>query len=157
MTGWQWFWALVGLVVYLIVLILLYYSAPFEALFTLVVNGLGYTNVVFWAAVVVGIAGFCGYHWRAYRVHVARQRQVESMVLSSLKGSTFTAILLSGGATLQAVQILCVWLLDTGALDGEFGRRLGAVVALAIMTAVFCVMFWLLGVVRPAGGAARAE
>ena len=157
MTGWQWFWALVGLVVYLIVLILLFYSAPFEALFTLVVNGLGYTNVVFWAAVVVGIAGFCGYHWRAYRVHVARQRQVESMVLSSLKGSTFTAILLSGGATLQAVQILCVWLLDTGALDGEFGRRLGAVVALAIMTAVFCVMFWLLGVVRPAGGAARAE
>ena len=157
MTGWQWFWALVGLVVYLIVLILLYYSAPFEAFFTLVVNGLGYGNVIFWAAVVVGIAGFCGYHWRAYRVHVARQRQVESMVLSSLKGSTFTAILLSAGATLQAVQILCARLLDTGALDGGFGRRLGAVAALAIMTAIFCVMFWLLGVVRPGGEAARAE
>lgn len=156
MTGWQWFWALVGLVVYLIVLILLYYSAPFEALFTLVVNGLGYANVIFWATVVVGIVGFCGYHWRAYRVHVARQRQVESMVLSSLKGSTFTAILLSGGATLQAVQILCAYLLDAAALDGGFGRRLGAVAALAVMTAVFCVMFWLLGIVRPAG-AARAE
>ncbi len=155
MTGWQWFWALVGLVIYLIVLILLYYSAPFEALFHLVVNGLGYANVIFWAAVIVGIAGFCGYHWRAYRVHVARQRQVESMVLSSLRGSTFTAILLSGGATLQAVQILCAYLLDVAALDGEFGRRLGAVVALALMTAVFCVMFWLLRIVRPAGSAAR--
>ena len=80
MTGWQWFWALVGLIIYLIVLILLYYSAPFEALFNLVVNGLSYANVIFWAAVIVGIVGFCGYHWRAYRVHVARQRQVESMV-----------------------------------------------------------------------------
>lgn len=155
MTGWQWFWALVGLVIYLIVLILLYYSAPFEALFHLVVNGLGYANVIFWAAVIVGIAGFCGYHWRAYRVHVARRRQVESMVLSSLRGSTFTAILLSGGATLQAVQILCAYLLDVAALDGEFGRRLGAVVALALMTAVFCVMFWLLRIVRPAGGGAQ--
>ena len=155
MTGWQWFWAFVGLVVYLIVLILLYYSAPFEALFTLVVNGLSYANVIFWAAVVVGIAGFCGYHWRAYRVHVGRRREVESMVLSSLEGSTFTAILLSGGATLQAVQILCAYLLDTGALDGGFGRRLGAVVALAIMTAVFCVMFWLLRIVRSNG--ARGE
>ena len=154
MTGWQWFWALVGLVIYLIVLILLYFSAPFEALFNIVVNGLSYTNVIFWATVVVGIAGFCGYHWRAYRVHVARRRQVESMVLSSLRGSTFTAILLSSGATLQAVQVLCAYLLDVGALDGEFGRRLGAVVALAIMTAVFCVLFWLLKVVRQTGGAA---
>ena len=77
------------------------------------------------------------------------------MVLSSLRGLTFTAILLSGGATLQAVQILCAYLLDVGALDGEFGRRLGAVVALAIMTAVFCVLFWLLKVVRTAGGTAQ--
>lgn len=153
MTGWQWFWALVGLIVYLIVLILLYYSAPFEALFTIVVNGLSYANVIFWAAVVVGIVGFCGYHWRAYRVHVARRQQVESMVLSSLRGSTFTAVLLSGGATLQAVQILCAYLLATGSLDAGFGRRLGAVVALALMTAVFCVMFWLLKVLRPAGAA----
>lgn len=149
MTGWQWFWALVGLVIYLIVLILLYFSAPFEALFNIVVNGLSYANVIFWAAVVVGIVGFCGYHWRAYRVHVARQRQVESMVLSSLRGSTFTAILLSGGATLQALQILCVYLLSEGHLvDGEFGKRLGAVVALVVLTALFCVIFWLLKIIR---------
>ena len=48
------------------------------------------------------------------------------MVSSSLRGSTFTAIFLSG-ATLQSVQILCVYLLKEGyALDGEFGKRLGA-------------------------------
>ena len=52
------------------------------------------------------------------------------------------------------MQILCAYLLDVGALDGEFGRRLGAVVALAIMTAVFCVLFWLLKIVRQAGGTA---
>ncbi len=45
-------------------------------------------------------------HWHAYQVHIVQQRSVESMVLTSLRGSTFTAILLSGGATLQAVQNL---------------------------------------------------
>ena len=43
----------------------------------------------------LGIAGFCGYHWRAYRSHIVEQRSVEGMVLTSLRGSTFIAILFS--------------------------------------------------------------
>ena len=74
---------------------------------------------------------------------------MESMVLSSLKGSTFTAILLSAGATLQAVQILCVYLLRSEQiLDAEFGERLAAVAALVVLTGIFCIIFWLLKVVR---------
>ncbi len=149
MTVWQWFWTLVGFIIFIIVLIFLYFSATFKDLFTLVINGLGFDNAIFWVALIIGIVGFCVYHWHAYRVHIVRQHSIESMVLSSLRGSTFTAILLSGGAALQAVQILCVYLLQEGySLDAEFGKRLAAVVALVILTGVFCIIFWLLKIIR---------
>jgi hypothetical protein len=102
-------------------------------------------------SLIIAIIGFCVYHWHAYRVHIVQQHSIESMVLSSLQGSTFTAILLSGGATLQAVQILCVYLLiDAYALDAGFGQRLAAVLGLVILTGVFCIIFWLLRVIRSA-------
>ena len=149
MSGWQWFWTVVGFIAFIIVLLFLYYYAPFEQLFVLVLNGISFSNVIFWVALIVGIVGFCVFHWHAYRLHVARQHSVDVMVLSSLRGSTFAAILLSGGATLQALQILCVYLLGDGYLvDAEFGKRLGAVVALVVLTALFCVIFWLLKIIR---------
>ncbi len=158
MTGWQWFWTLVGLVIYLIVLIFLYFYQPFETLFEIVVYGLSYSNAIFWTALVIGIVGFCIYHWRAYRLHIVQQRSVEAMVLSSLRGSTYVAILLTGGAALQALQILCVYLLDPArGLDADFGKRLVAIVALILLTGLFCIIFWLLRVIKTAGSAARAS
>jgi hypothetical protein len=154
MSGWRWFWALVGYVAYIIVLIFLYFYEPFERLFTLVVNGLGYDNAIFWAAMIVGIIGFCGYHWRAYRIWIVQRHSIDGMVLASLRGSTFVAVLFSAGAALQSVQILCVYLLQNGyTLGSEFGSRLGAVLALTILTGVFCIIFWLLKVVRSAPAA----
>ena len=154
MTGWQWFWTLVGFIVYVLVLIFLYYYQPFEDLFVRVLTGISFSNAIFWAALLVAIVGFCAYHWYAYRVHIVRQHSIESMVLASLRGSTFIAIVLSGGAALQAVQILCVYLLQDGyTLDGEFGRPLGAVVALVILTGIFGIIFWLLKVIRTARSA----
>ena len=102
-------------------------------------------------AVIIAIIGFCAYHWRAYRVHLAQSHGFEAMVLTSLRGSAFAAILLSAGAALQSVQILCVYLLGADyALDAEFGSRLAAVVAMVILTGAFCIAFWLLKLVRPA-------
>ena len=58
----------------------------------------------------------------------------------------------TSSSALQAVQILCVYLLAPGySLDEAFGKRLAAVLALVILTGVFCVIFWLLKVMRPAG------
>ncbi len=151
MTVWQWFWTLVGFIVFIIVLIFLYFSATFKDLFTLVINGLGFDNAIFWVALIIGIIGFCIYHWHAYRVHIVRQHSIESMVLSSLRGSTFTAILLSGGASLQAVQILCVYLVrEEVILGAELGKRVTAVLALVALTGIFCIIFWLLKLVRSA-------
>ena len=106
MLGWRWFWALVGYVAYIVVLIFLYFYKPFEDLFTLVVNGAGYDNAIFWAAMIVGIIGFCAYHWRAYRIYIVQRHSIDGMVLASLRGSTFVAVLLCAGAALQSVQSL---------------------------------------------------
>ncbi len=160
MTSWQWFWTLVGFLIYIVVLIFLYFYQPFEDLFNIVVLGLTYDNAIFWFALIIGIVGFCAFHWRAYRLHIVQQHNVESMVLSSLRGSTFVAILLCSGATLQALQILCVYLLEPGrALGAEFGSRLGAVAAMVVLTALFCILFWLLKVIgkgKPDGRLDRA-
>jgi hypothetical protein len=151
MSGWQWFWTLVGFLVYIIVLIFLYFYKPFEELFNFVVRDTTFDNVIFWAALIAGIVGFCGYHWRAYRIHIVQQRNVEAMVASSLRGSTFAAILLSGGAALQAVQSLCVYLVRQEVVIGaELGKRIAAVLALIVLTGVFCIIFWLLKVMRSA-------
>ena len=150
MTGWQWFWTLVGFLLLILVLIFLYFFQPFEDLFTLVLNGVSYNNAIFWVALIIGIIGFCTFHWHAYKVHIVQQRSVESMVLTSLRGSTFTAILLSGGATLQSVQNLCVVLRQNSyGFDSNFGKRIAAIMALVVITGVFCVIFWLLKLMRP--------
>ena len=151
MTGWQWFWTLVGFLLLILVLIFLYFFQPFEDLFTLVLNGVSYSNAIFWVALIIGIIGFCTFHWHAYKVHIVQQRSVESMVLTSLRGSTFTAILLSGGAALQTVQNLCVFLLQNGySFDSNFGKRIAATIALVTITGIFCVIFWLLKLIRQA-------
>ena len=149
MSGWNWFWTLVGFLVYIVVLIFLYFYKPFEQLVNFIIVGTTFDNVIFWAVLVVGIVGFCGYHWRAYQLHIVQQRNVEAMVVSSLRGSTFTAILLSAGATLQAVQSLCVYLVrDEVTLGADLGKRLGAVIALVVLTGIFAIIFWLLKLIR---------
>ncbi len=149
MSDWRLFWTLVGYVAFIIILIFLYFYKPFEDLFTLVINGLGYNNAIFWVVLIAAIVGFCGYHWRAYRLYIVQRRSVDGMVLASLRGSAFIAVLLCAGATAQSMQILCIYLLQNEyTLDAEFGARLGAVVALVILTVVFCLIYWLLKVVR---------
>ncbi len=151
MTGWQWFWTLVGFLIFIIVLIFLYFYQPFEDLFRIVVYGLSYANSIIWVTVIIAIIGICLFFWRAYQVYVVQQHNIEAMVLNSLKGLTFTAIMLSGGFTLQAVQLICVYMLkDDFTIDAEFGNRLVAIIALVILTGIFCIIYWLLKVIRPA-------
>ncbi|MCH8076129.1 MAG: hypothetical protein IIC13_12350 [SAR324 cluster bacterium] len=149
MTGGQFLWTLIGFLAYIIILLFLFFYQPFLDLFTLVINGIQFDNIVFWVTVVTAIAGFCAFHWQAYLNHIVRQPNIERMVLTSLRGSVFTVIVLSGGATLQAVMLFAVHLLRNGyAMDRAFGDRLVAIVVLVIVTAVFCLIFWLLRVIR---------
>ena len=159
MAGWRLFWALVGYVAFIVILIFLYFYKPFEDFFTLVINGLGYDNTMFWVVLLAGIIGFCAYHWRAYRLYIVQQHSVDGMVLASLRGSAFIAVLFCAGAAVQSMEILCVYLLQPGyTLGAEFGSRLGAVVALVVLTVIFCLIAWLLKVVRQnTGSSATAD
>ena len=82
-------------------LIFLYFYKPFEDFFTLVINGLGYDNAMFWVVLIAAIVGFCGYHSRAYRLYIVQRHSVDGMVLASLRGSAFVAILFCAGATVH--------------------------------------------------------
>jgi hypothetical protein len=138
MSGWRLFWALVGYVAFIVILIFLYFYKPFEDFFTLVINGLGYGNAMFWIVLIAAIVGFCGYHWRAYRLYIVQRHSVDRMVLA------FCA-----GAAAQSLLILCTYLLQSDfTLGAEFGERLGAVVALVILTIIFCLIYWVLKVIR---------
>ena len=151
MTGWRLFWALVGYVAFIVILIFLYFYKPFEDFFTLVINGLGYDNAMFWVVLIAGIIGFCAFHWRAYRLYIVQRRSLDGMVLASLRGSAFVAILFCAGAAAQSLLILCAYLLQPDySLDAEFGARLGAVVAPVILTVCFCLIYWVLKVIRQA-------
>jgi hypothetical protein len=71
------------------------------------------------------------------------------MVLASLRGSAFIAVLFCAGAAAQSLLILCAYLLQSEySLGAEFGERLGAVVAMVILTAIFCLIYWVLKVIR---------
>ena len=157
MNGWRLFWALVGYVAFIVILIFLYFYKPFEDFFTLVINGLGYDNAMFWAVLIAGIVGFCGYHWRAYQLYIVQRHSVDGMVFASLRGSAFIAILFCAGTAAQSMQILCVYLLQPGyTLGAEFGSRLGAVVALVILTVIFSLIYWLLKMARPSSAASAS-
>ncbi|HEY1748352.1 MAG TPA: hypothetical protein VGG11_16495 [Xanthobacteraceae bacterium] len=151
MTGWRLFWALVGYVAFIVILIFLYFYKPFEDFFTLVINGLGYDNAMFWVVLIAAIGGFCAFHWRAYRLYIVQRRSIDGMVLASLRGSAFIAVLFCAGAAVQSLLILCAYLLQPDySLGVEFGSRLGAVVALVILTVCFCLIYWVLKVIRQA-------
>jgi len=154
MSGWRLFWALVGYVAFIVILIFLYFYKPFEDFFTLVINGLGYDNAMFWVVLIAAIVGFCAYHWRAYRLYIVQRHSIDGMVLASLRGSAFIAVLFSAGAAAQSLLILCVYLLQSDySLGVEFGRRLTAVVAMVILTVIFCLIYWVLKVIRLASSA----
>jgi hypothetical protein len=154
MSGWRLFWALVGYVAFIVILIFLYFYKPFEDFFTLVINGLSYDNAMFWVVLVTAIIGFCGYHWRAYRLYIVQRHSVDGMVLASLRGSAFIAILFCAGAATQSLLILCAYLLQSDyKLGAEFGSRLAAVVGMVILTVIFSLIYWVLKVIRQSSAA----
>ena len=107
MAGWRLFWALVGLCgLHRHSHLSFISTSRSKTLFTLVINGLGYDNAMFWVMLIAGIVGFCAYHWRAYRLYIVQRRSVDGMVLASLRGSAFIAILFCAGAAAQSMLIL---------------------------------------------------
>ena len=56
MSGWYWFWTLVGFLVFIVVLIFLYFYKPFAELINFVIARASFDNTIFWAALITGNA-----------------------------------------------------------------------------------------------------
>ncbi|MDH4247969.1 MAG: hypothetical protein OEW39_09135 [Deltaproteobacteria bacterium] len=144
MTGWQWFWTLVGFVAYVLALMFLYFYEPIRVLFMRVAYGIQFNNIVLWVSAITGIIGLVGYHWHAYRVHIVHGNSMDLMILTSLKGTIFAAIVLSGGATLQAAQDLGIFIIGNGqVIHADFGGHLVSVFLLTFLTALFYFVYWI--------------
>jgi len=136
------FW--ITLIAVIILLIFLYFYAPFETFLKDSIPGVHFNNVIFWFASVVGILAYAVSHWQSFRKNIFRQvsdLDVGLLVFDTLQVSILIAVIFFAGATLQAVAILAERLMGRAPLIGSgFGENLLAIVLLII----FAVLFYLL-------------
>lgn len=139
------FWII--LVGVLILLIFLYFYQPFEAYLVANIPNIRFSNVIFWFASLVGVVGYAFAHWQAFRRHIVRsagELQVESLVFDTLQIAILTAVIFTAGATLQAIEMLSVYLMERGPIfDRLFGEKLLAIVLLVILAILFYLLHQL--------------
>ncbi len=132
---------LVGIV---IVLIFLYFYAPFESYVADSIGEIRARNVIFWFAALVGAVGYAIAHFASFRRAIFRrvgEIDAEGLVFDTLQITILIAVIISAGATLQAVEMLGEHLIGQGAIiDPVFGRRLLSVVVLVILAIVFYLL-----------------
>jgi hypothetical protein len=136
------FW--INLIAIIILLIFLYFYAPFEAYLMDAIPGIHFSNVIFWFASAVGIIAYAVSHWQSFRKNIFRQvsdLDVSQLVFDTLQVSILIAVIFFAGATLQAVAQLAERLIGREPLIGSgLGENLLAIVLLII----FAVLFYLL-------------
>lgn len=133
-----------GLIGIAILLIFLYFYQPFETYLAANIGYINFHNIVFWFASLVGVTGYAFAHWQAFRQHIVRSKaelQVGALVFDTLQIAILTAVIFTAGATLQAVEILGVYLIERGPIfDRVFGAKLLAIVLLVIAAVLFYLL-----------------
>lgn len=136
------FW--IRIVSVIILLITLYFYAPFEAYLSANIPNVHFSNVVFWFASLVGVVGYVIAHWSSFRNRIFRpvgELDAESLVFDSLQVAILVAVIFCAGATLQAVEMLGEHLVNRGPiLDGAFGEKLLAIILLVILAVLFFLL-----------------
>jgi ABC-type xylose transport system permease subunit len=143
-----WFW----LIALVILLIFLYFYAPFEAYLVENIPGIRFSNVLFWFASLVAVIAFVVSHWQSFRQNIIKsvtELDVSGLVFDTLQISILVAIILCAGATLQAVEMLAEGLIARQAPDGgTFGRTFVSIVLLVILTVLFYLLHHLVRAFR---------
>lgn len=143
-----WFW----LIALVILLIFLYFYAPFEAYLVENIPGIRFSNVLFWFASLVAVIAFVISHWQSFRQNIIKsvtELDVSGLVFDTLQISILVAIILCAGATLQAVEMLAEGLIARQPPDGgTFGRTFVSIVLLIILTVVFYLLHHLVRAFR---------
>jgi hypothetical protein len=136
------FWII--LIAIVILLIFLYFYAPFEKFLVGSIPNIHFTNVIFWFASVVGVLAYAVSHWQSFRRNLIRhvkQLDVGTLVFDTLQISILIAVIFCAGATLQAVAMLALHLMGQEAMIGiGFGEKLLAIVLLIILAVLFYLL-----------------
>lgn len=136
------FWITVLAIV--ILLITLYFYAPFEAYLSASIPNIHFSNVVFWFASLVGVIGYVIAHWSSFKARIFRpvsELDAEGLVFDALQVAILVAVIFCAGATLQAVEMLGEHLVNRGPiLDAAFGEKLLAIILLVILAVLFFLL-----------------
>ena len=141
-----------GLIAIVILLIFLYFYAPFETFIRESIPKVRFTNVVFWFASAVGIIAYVVSHWSSFRQNLSAQvtsLDAQKLVFDTLQISILIAVIFLAGATLQAVAMLALHLMGDGPIIGAgLGENLLAIVLLLIFALLFYLLHHLLKAFR---------
>ena len=106
--------------------------------------GFHFSNILFWFASLVAVISYALSHWQSFRKSIfggVGESNAQDLVFDTLQIAILAAVILFAGATIQAVEMLSVHLMNEGSvIDAEFGARLLSVFVLV----VFAVLFYLL-------------
>lgn len=144
------FW--IALIAIIILLIFLYFYAPFETFIKGSIPNVHFSNVIFWFASVVGVIAYAISHWQSFRRNLMRQvssLDVSTLVFDTLQVSILIAVIFCAGATLQAVAMLAEHLMGDAPIIGpRAGENLLAIVLLVIMALLFYLLHHLVRAFR---------
>jgi hypothetical protein len=99
---------------------------------------------LFWFASLVAIVSFAVSHWQSFRKSIFQgvtESNAQDLVFDTLQIAVLVAVILCAGATIQAVEMLGVHLMNDGSvIDAEFGRRLLSVFLLVVLAVLFYLL-----------------
>ncbi len=142
------FWYSIGfwikIVALVILLIFLYFFQPFEQYIIENVPRVRFHRVIFWFAALVGVIGFALSHWQSFRRHILHSSgriKVEELAFDTLQISLLTSVIISAGATLQAVEMLAEFLLfQEMEVEQTLGERILTILFFIILTIGFYLL-----------------
>ena len=136
------FW--IKIVALVILLIFLYFFQPFEQYIIENLPQARFHQVIFWFAALVGVIGFAMAHWQSFRRHILHSSgrvKVEELAFDTLQISLLTSVIISAGATLQAVEMLAEFLLfHEMEVEQTFGERVLTILFFIILTIGFYLL-----------------
>ena len=134
---------IVLIVVAILIIFLLFYQ-PFEQYLTDNIPRIHFSNILFWFASLVAIISYALSHWQSFKMSIfggVGESNAQALVFDTLQIAILAAVILFAGATIQAVEMLSVHLMNDGSvIDADFGSRLLSVFVLVVLAVLFYLL-----------------
>ena len=134
---------IVLIIVAILIIFLLFYQ-PFEQYLIDNIPRIHFSNILFWFASVVAVISYALSHWQSFRKNIfgdVGESNAQELVFDTLQIAVLAAVMVFAGATIQAVEMLSVHLMNDGSvIDVEFGARLLSVFVLIVLAVLFYLL-----------------